>query len=137
MVDNYSKLFANIKITEPSADLFVKIMDQINSQKRSNSRRWFALFTFVLIGSLVSLVPIMKLLLSDFSQSGFVQFFSLIFTDTNLVLVYWQSFSLSLIESLPIVDVVIFLFVAWVFLGSLRFLIKYAQNSFTHLSLTN
>jgi hypothetical protein len=77
-------------------------------------------------------VPSLKILLSDFSQSGFIHFFSLMFSDFPAVTTYWQSFTMILLESLPAVSLALFLAVVLVFLQSVKSLnrdVKFIINN--------
>ena len=110
---------------EPPADLLYKIMDRIGAEKkRRQIRRHLAFFSLSLIGSVAAFYPAGQMLWHDFNASGFFQFFSLLFSDSEIVLKYWQNFLFSLLEALPIVSVIILLSLVWIFLESLKFFVR-------------
>jgi len=113
----------------PSADLFNKIMKRISTEKKLIAiKRRIMIFTVVAVFSIVALIPTLNSLWINLSNSGFVQFFSLLFSDGGMMLSYWQSFSLALLESLPILDVVAILAIILACLISIRFVFKDIKN---------
>jgi len=86
----------------------------------------FKLWVFALAGfaSLIGLVPAIKILSSDLAQSGFYEYFSLIFSDSGLMLSYWKEFIFSLAESLPTMSIIFTLSSVFVFFLSLRYIMK-------------
>ncbi|MDD3284751.1 MAG: hypothetical protein PHZ07_04110 [Patescibacteria group bacterium] len=132
MDKNINKLFSNLEVFEPNTDLYKKILTNVNSKQKAFARRRFFIFLFLFLGSLIALIPVIKLLYLDFLQSGFFQFFLLIFSDSKVVVKYWQSFVLILLESLPIISVIMFFGVVFVLLESIRFLSKDIRFVFSH-----
>jgi hypothetical protein len=63
-------------------------------------------FAFVILSSFALLIPTFKILGSDLAQSGFFEYFSLIFQGNGLLLSYWKELSFSILESLPVVSVI-------------------------------
>jgi hypothetical protein len=123
---------------EPPAGLFHKIMARIKEEHRLMSiRRRIFVFSSLSIISIVALIPTFNWTHQSFSQSGFFQFFSLIFTDTSVVLAYWKSFVLALTESFPIINTAVFLVVFAIFLSSLKSLAKNIKVVFSHKRLFN
>jgi len=105
--------------------LFEKIMLRIRAErKRMVLKRKIAIFSFILVVSFIGLIPSIKMAYSGFVESGFVQLFLLAFSDTSIVMVYWQNFTLSLLESLPITGLMAFGISLFFLLGSFRFLSK-------------
>ncbi len=126
-MDNYEKLFSQLKTVEPSKDLSTRLMFRYRQeQKRKILMRKVHLSIFFLITviSAVLLVPAVNSFLASSSQSGFSSFLSLLFSDFKIMVANWQIFALSLLESLPVLDLVILLFVIFIFLESLKFLAK-------------
>lgn len=110
--------------TEPPSGLFEKIIKHIHKEERLLVLRRTIIFSITLIGSLIGFVPSLRMLLADFNQSGFLNFFSLIFSDFSSVATYWHSFSLILLETLPAVSIVVFLAVLLTILQSVKVLTK-------------
>ncbi len=123
MRKDYEKLFARLPPPELPARLFDKIIARIQEEERlvSLKKQFFAFSSFAAI-SLTLFVPVFKSFQAEFAHSGFSQFFSLIFSDLNLIMVNWQDFYLALLESLPILPVLGLLTITFVFLWSLRYI---------------
>ena len=115
-------IYMNIELPE---GIFERIMGRIRKEQRLSAiRRRLAIFSFGIIGSLAAFIPVSKLVYSSFVDSGFVQFFSLLFSDFGVVATYWQNFTMVLLETLPAISLAILLFVIFIFFESLRFLAR-------------
>jgi len=100
-------------------------MDRIHREKQLLTvRRRIFIFSFIFIVSIIAIIPVFHGLEKAISDSGFLQFLSLIFSDFKIVMTYWQSFALSLLESLPVLNLALFLVVVLAFLESIKFLVK-------------
>ena len=125
MRQDYEKLFNQLKPALTPTGLFDQVVSRLGREQRLLSlRRRIALFTVSAVFSALALLPAGQAVWSGLSESGFTHFFSLIFSDAQIVLVYWQSFTLSLLESLPVVILISFFAVILVFLESLKSLTK-------------
>lgn len=121
----YETLFFHIKHPEPPAGLFEKIMRRIDAeQKLFSARRRIFIFSIGLVGSVIALVPTFQMARTALVESGFTQFFSLIFSDSGVIASYWRNFALTLLEVLPAGVIALFLVSVFVFLGSLKFLAR-------------
>jgi len=90
-----------------------------------------------LVGSMAAFIPTFRMIKTGFVESGFIQFFSLLFSDLNIVMAHWQNFSLALLESLPVMNIIVFAIVIVVFLESLKFLAKEMELVFHQRKLIN
>ncbi|PIU75295.1 MAG: hypothetical protein COS76_01545 [Candidatus Portnoybacteria bacterium CG06_land_8_20_14_3_00_39_12] len=105
--------------------LFNEIMLRIKTeQRKAIVRRKIAIFSFVLVVSLSGFIPALGMAWTDLADSGFVQLFSLAFSDTKIMMTYWQNYLLSLLESLPITGLMVVGISLLALLGSLKFLYK-------------
>jgi hypothetical protein len=130
MRQDYEKLFTYLDTPEPP-DLLPKIMRQIKNEQHSlNLKRRLAIFSLSMVSSMIVLVFAFKMVWFGFADSGFYQFFSLIFSDFEIVILYWQNFAMSLLEALPAASLIIFLASALVFINSLKFLIRDIKVAF-------
>jgi hypothetical protein len=109
---------------EPSPELFVKIMKRIRKEERILFFKRIAIFSVMLMASGVAFVPAIKMLVQESQTSGFIYFVSLAFSDFAVVKTYWQSFSLTLLETLPALSVAFCLAVLLTFLQSIKSLSK-------------
>ena len=106
---------------EPPGYLFDVVMNKIQTAARFRAvKNRLIIFSATLIVSVVALVPAIGAIQNDLAQSGFAQFFSLIFSDANLVAANLTNFTLALLESLPAMSFAAFLTAAFILLWSLR-----------------
>jgi ABC-type phosphate/phosphonate transport system permease subunit len=138
MHKNYEKLFAHLKPLEPPEGLFEKIVYCLREEQRFlNVKRRLVIFSIGLIGSVAAFIPVFKMVRTEFVESGFIQFFSLLFSDFGIVISYWQNFAMTLLETLPITSLILLLAVVLVFLESLKSLVKNIKIIFTSKQLIN
>ena len=131
-MNNQEKLF------EPSDGLFDQIMSRIHEeQKIIMVKRRFAIFFVGLIGSIAAFMPAFKMMQTGFNESGFINFFSLLFTDIGMVMTYWRSFAMTLLGTLPLMSMATFLVIVFVFLESLKFLTQDMRIIFKHAQIFN
>ncbi len=108
--------------------LFNKIMTRIGEeQRRSAVKQRIAVFSLGLAVSATAFVPTLHMVQKGLVESGFLNFISLIFSDLGAVLANWQNFLFAILESFPVMSVIAFLAVLFVFLQSLKFLSRDAK----------
>ena len=123
---------------KPPKGLYESIMNRIREERRiSVLRRRIILFCLGFVVSAAAFVPAFRWLQTDLSNSGFLQFFSLLFSDFKIVATYWQSFLMSLLETVPAISLAVFLAAVFVFLESLNFLAKNIKFIFSPKQLAN
>jgi hypothetical protein len=109
MRQEFEKLFSNLKPAEPPAGLFDKILLAIKrEQELQQTRRLLFGFLSLLIISFITMPFSWTLLAEQAENSGILYFISAAMSDFGVFLNLWQDFGLAIIESLPIVAVVIF-----------------------------
>ncbi|KKP87448.1 MAG: hypothetical protein UR91_C0048G0002 [Candidatus Nomurabacteria bacterium GW2011_GWC2_35_8] len=81
-------------------------------------------FSAIGVSSFIGLVPVFRIMLKDLTQSGFYEYFSLAFSSNGLIITYWKDFLLLLAESLPIMSIIMFLMLIFIFLLSLKYITK-------------
>jgi len=120
---------------EVPADLFKKVMLRLAAEQRlSVIRQRFAWAVVLLVVVLVAAIPVWRSFQLDVSQSGFIQYLSLAYYDYQMVLAYWQDFSLTLLESIPIVSTVELLSVVFLIIAITRSLARYSKVLFFNSS---
>ncbi|MCX6785063.1 MAG: hypothetical protein NTV81_04005 [Candidatus Komeilibacteria bacterium] len=135
MSKNYLDLFSILPPVEPAADLFDKINQRLQQHQRLIARKYRLLLLSVTLGtSLIALIPTFRLVMTGFTESGFSQFLSLIFSDAGVLAAYWENLAFSLLESLPIASILTLLTVVFIFFISLKLLIKNLQIIFIPLN---
>ncbi len=125
MRGDYERLFGQIDHLEPPEGLLDKIILRIDVEKKRRTVRFgVGLFGVLAVAAVVAFIPALGELQSEMAGSGFSQFFSLIFSDTQVVLTYWREFVLSLVESMPLFGMTVVLGSVLVFLASVKFLVR-------------
>ncbi len=105
--------------------LLNKIMLRIEFEKKALLlKRKIAVFSVILVASFGALIPAIKGAYSGFAMSGISSLFSLLFSDTSIVLQSWENFSLSLLEVLPINGILMAVALLVVCSASAKFLFK-------------
>jgi hypothetical protein len=135
MKKDYQKLFNTLKTKEPSKELFEGILLRVETEDVRQARTRLGFLGVVSLTSFVALVPAFQYALNGFYQSGFYQYFSLLFSDGATLLPYWKEFAFSLIETLPIVEITAFLIVVLILLESTKSVIKNARTAFYQFSI--
>jgi hypothetical protein len=118
-----TKLFQKAKY-ESSPDLCLFLWQSINSREKQAARLKSWAFAFLGLASLAGLVPAFRALSSDLAQSGFYEYFSILFSDSGSVLSYWKELAFSLAESLPAISIIFTLSLFLICLLSIKHLIK-------------
>ena len=124
MNDNCEKLFQKLEQFEPSEKLRNGILARIDFEKRRSTRTRLAFLGALATASFVAMIPSFQYLAQEFSQTGIYQYLSLIFSDGSIVIASWKEFSLLLAESLPLVEITIFLATVFTFLISVKLAVK-------------
>jgi len=117
----------------PEASLAFDVWRSVVLQEKRAARFKLWAFSFIGLVSFAGLLPIFKTLSSDLSRSGFYEYFSLIFSDSGSVIHFWKEFSLSLLESLPVISAILSLILIFTLFLSLKYALKQTGG---HLSLS-
>lgn len=99
-------------------DLEKNIWSRLSREQKRQAKIHLAAFAVVDTLAFVGLVSSIIYLSKVFSQSGFGQYFSLIFSDGNLLVSYWQELAFSLAESLPVLGFIALLSVTTILIWS-------------------
>ncbi len=132
MSNNLEHAFHSLHSPEPSEGLLQRVLIRIQRAERRAAMRRVVLFSAAFVGSLIAMIPASRFVGSEVAASGFTEFFSLLFSDTGSVFVYWQDFTAMLIGSLPAVSLAVFLAILFTLLESLRFLIRNITVIYEH-----
>ncbi|MFA6550004.1 MAG: hypothetical protein WCT36_01450 [Candidatus Gracilibacteria bacterium] len=137
MKRNLETILKSLDQIEPPQNLHRNIFMKIaRAQKRSALIR-FVLFGIATVASFIGIIPVFQNVAQRFYQSGFYHYASLIFSDFEIVLANWKEFGLSLLESLPIAEISIFLAVLLALLLSLKFVAENVKNALSPVRLNN
>jgi len=117
--------------------LLKKVIDRVEQEKRLAllKRRLFLSF-IVFSASSTVFIPLIYWFKLEFNQSGFFEYLSLIYFDFNIVMIYWQDFCLTLLETIPAIALSITLAILTVIFYSGRSLIRsiYELKIITYLT---
>lgn len=128
MQDKLTKLFQKAKYEENSI-LAQNVWNTIVTRDKRNIKIKLWIFTSLGFISFVGIMPVFKILLSELTQSGFYEYASLAFSDTELVLLSWRELTFSLIESLPIMSIIFTLTLLFTMFLSIKYVIKQIINN--------
>lgn len=104
------------------------IMKEIRRCESRNALRRAVLGGVVFSGALAALVPTTRLLVENLAESGFIQAFSLVFSDGGNIALYAKDLFSYLLESLPFASVAAFLFAVLVAVTSSYEAVRGAQR---------
>ncbi len=94
---------------EVPADLLRQVMSRIHNERQiAAAKRRLIIWAVGLTVALVAFLPALNILRAGMLESGFIQYFSLFFSDTRIILAQWESFALSLLETLPATGLIAF-----------------------------
>jgi hypothetical protein len=105
---------------ETPRELIPSILARIECARRRAARFRLAALGVVIAVSGTALVPAANYTLHEFYTSGFYDYLTLFFSDSQIAFAHWQEISFSLAESLPSIALLVLVSVAAVFLWSLR-----------------
>lgn len=123
MNKNLKDVFQNAKY-EPNANLASYAWQKIIIRNKRVS--FIKLSAFSILGtlSLIGLIPAFKALSTQFAQSGFYEYLSILFSNNSEFASYWKELAYSLAESLPTLNIIYaFVLVLTLFL-SLKYVAK-------------
>ena len=129
-IDPWEKAF-EVHVPE---NLHAKIFSRIALAKRRSARMHFAATGALAFASGIALIPSFQYVAAEFSTSGFSAYLSLLFSDGAALFGFWHELVYSLAESLPVIGMVLFLSVLFVWLASLRFAARDMHRAFPSVS---
>lgn len=101
------------------------ILRGILSEEKNRARKLLVISIITAFVSIGSILASVKYALTSFYQSSFYSYATLLFSDPDVVMRYWREFGLALLESLPVVGVILCLAAFFALLISLR---MFARN---------
>ena len=122
--DPYYKLFETLPAVTAQGDLPKRIIIALETAQKKEKRMQFFAWGTVALASFAGFVPGILYAIRGFNSSGFVQYASLMFTDSSVVLSHWQAFGLSLSESFPVMQSAIALGTCVMFLWAVRKIVE-------------
>lgn len=105
--------------------LFEKILARIYDERLLRAKRWLVLIVSGLIVGFGVVAAVFQSMEASLVDSGFAELILLVFSDFYIIAADWQNFGIAVLESLPTLDIVIFLTVT---LSMMYLLIFFARN---------
>lgn len=116
---------------DPPAQLCGNILAKIENEQKRTAKIKAAFSGLLALASFIAAFPAAGYILQGLQSSGFYQFASLVFTDGGTIFSYYfKEFALSLAESVPVLELSIFLTVLFILMISFKFLIKNVRVAF-------
>lgn len=135
MEKGYQKLFQALEDPAVPVGLQGVIFARIDREAHRASLIRLAIFLPLVFVSSAAVVASFQYLARETAQSGFSEYFSILFSDGGTLLSYWKEFLISLAEQAPVFGATLFLGAILALVGSLRATFKNAQTTFTHIQL--
>lgn len=136
MRKDYEQLFSHLEPPKPPVDLLPKILMRIQQEERSKHIKWhLSFFVALLVGSVVLFIPAFMAVRVAIVKSGFMQYISLLISDSKTVMTFWDSYAMTLLESLPIMSIVSFLATVLVILEALKYIARDLKILITPLKI--
>jgi hypothetical protein len=138
MRKDYEKIFSHLALPEPPAGLFERIILAIRREQelQKTKRLLFGFFSLLII-SFIAMPFSWNLLTDQVKSFGTLSFLSAAVSNFGVFFTLWKEFSLAILESIPImglvvfiINIAIFLFTVRLFLYKKRLLFEYIAHSF-------
>lgn len=110
--------------TQAPEGLYGRVVEAVGRARTRAARIRLAISSFFIASSTVGSFLAIKATIRAASASGFTSFASLALTDTSIIARHAQEFLLSLIETMPSIEVVLTLLGISVFLVSIRSFVR-------------
>jgi hypothetical protein len=123
MEETLEKKFQKAKYGNPE-NLSENVWRAIIARDQRITRIKLWAFASVAALSVSLLIPAFRILLTDFKQSGFYDYLSLIFSSGGSIISYWKELAFSLAESLPAISIILTLSLLFICFFSMRHLMK-------------
>lgn len=117
-----------INYIEPPKDLFRGIVLEIEARCRVAAKIRLLLSSLGTLFSMATFVLALNYAKEIFIESGSYAYLSVIYSDPLFAVSYWQELSLSIAESLPIIEIGLIFTAGFVFLSSIKYIIKNIEN---------
>lgn len=125
MREDYELLFSHLKAPEPREGLLDVVIERIEKEKAAAALRrrlWFSISAAA--ASLAVFIPVSKAFDEWAQNSGFSEFASLPFSDSEIIMAYWKDFVFAVLESMPAASIALFVASVFIFTQSVRLINK-------------
>jgi len=125
-MESKNQLFS---IIEPSKNLKISIMNKIRKEEIKKTIYKIAFSSILSLGSVAMSIIFIMNVIKDTYQSGLYEYLSLIASDGALVISYWKTFTMSVVESLPILQITMVFTSVWIFVWSINMVLTSLKNT--------
>lgn len=129
-MEKKADLSTYVSCIEAPAGLYQAILSRVAYAKRRAARIRTVLFGVLALTCAVLLVPVLQYAAEQFYASGFYNYLTLIISDRGFVFTYWQQFTLSLLESLPSLALLLVIPVVGALMYSLHRIVQTSRVAF-------
>lgn len=114
MQNDIARLLRALPAAIPPQDMTIRIQVAILEQARLQGVKLrLSAFASGFVALLATVVSFWSVFMVELSSSSFTSYLRLIWTDTDAALANWQDVSLSLLESLPVANLMVWLLLAF------------------------
>ena len=137
-MDENKHFIPDTQPTKPPKRLFWAIVKRLKLEKNLKIfKEKFSIFLAVLIISIILVAAAFFIFNSELAGSESGSLFSLLFSDTGIILSYYKNFVLAILESMPVVSIIFSLAAIVLAMISLRFVVGYYDKISTVNKLIN
>lgn len=133
MSDKLHQIFKNISELEPSSRLKSAIFRKIALEQKRQTKRDLALYRVWSFGSLTLAIYAIFAFGSTILKSEFWNILTLVFSDIQIVAANWNDYAFSIMETLPVISIILILIPFFTLILSLNFYWTLKdKNNFKH-----
>ena len=125
-MDENKHFIPEMNQNKPPKRLFWVVIERLKLEKNLKIfKEKFSIFLAILIISVVLVAVAIFIFNSELAESESGYLFSLLFSDTGIVLSYYKNFILAILESMPVTSIIFSLAAIVLVMISLRFVVGY------------
>jgi len=124
MEKSYKQLVALVPRETPPDRVCFQVMAMIERVQVKRCRLRTGINATLVVGAILVFIPVIHYWNQDVTQSGFVNYLSLIASDSGYIFSHWQDYALSIADSLPVSAGIMILALLVILANSLRRLVQ-------------
>lgn len=124
MAKDFQQLFSYFEEKTPKQELLSKVLVTIRKQELRSKKQKMIGFLILSLATAFAIPFTSQMLISQINNSGIAYFLGSIVNDFHSFLSFWQEFILAILESLPIVGLLVFTVSLEAFIFSFRLFLR-------------
>ena len=128
LLNEVEKMDAKMDAFAPE-DLVKNIVLRVGREAQNGARLKAFGLGLVSVSSILIAIPIISQIIASFTQSGFYNYLSIVFSDSDVAVIYWREILMSLTDSIPVIAITGLLAVAIIFTWSTLKAASFAKKS--------